>query len=76
MHRRQVGEWKSIIKTVLQGMRMTLCYFSRFSKSSAVSYSPSSRITSKLQGHPYDMTNHLPARGGCYRRKKKAWVSK
>lgn len=51
MHRRQVGEWESIIKTGLQGRRITLGYFSWFSESRTVSYShsPGATLGSSLE---------------------------
>lgn len=45
MHRRQVGEWKSIIKTGLQGGRITLGYFSWFSESNTLSFTHSPGTT-------------------------------
>lgn len=65
MHRRQVGEWKSITKTGLQGRGITLGCFSWFSESSPVSYSHSAGTTWKALGSSLGQEN-LPARGGGY----------
>lgn len=74
MHRRQVGEWKSIIKTGLQGRRITLGYFSWFSESRLVNYSHSPGTTlgsSPGQEETHSMRWWQKEGGVCFKAGKK-----